>query len=78
MQASDWPFLITSWTARDYAEQRFAAHYADFRHLMELARQLRDRNQLEQDDWSYLASKEQQEPLFPKLEQVLFREHGGA
>jgi len=78
MQASDWPFLITSWSARDYAEQRFAAHYADFRRLMEMAHQLRDRYQVAQDDWSYLTSKEHQEPLFPQLEQVLFHGHGGA
>jgi len=78
MQASDWQFLITSWTARDYAEQRFAAHYTDFRHLMEIARHVRERGQLEQDDWVYLASKERQEFLFPQLEQVLFGEQGGA
>lgn len=78
MQASDWQFLITSWSARDYAEQRFASHYADFRHLMEMAHRLRDGNQLTQNDWDYLASKEQHEPLFPQLAEVLFREQEGA
>jgi 1,4-alpha-glucan branching enzyme len=72
MQASDWQFLITTWTARDYAEQRFTAHYSDFKRLMQIARQVHERGQLEQDEWVYLASKEQQDFLFPALEQVLF------
>ncbi|MGH7966893.1 MAG: 1,4-alpha-glucan branching protein domain-containing protein [Candidatus Binatia bacterium] len=72
MQASDWPFLITSWTARDYAEQRFTEHYSDFKRLIRIAERVRERGQLEQDDWIYLASKEQQDFLFPTLERVLF------
>jgi 1,4-alpha-glucan branching enzyme len=72
MQASDWQFLITSWTARDYAEQRFTAHYSDFKHLVQIAQRVRERGQLEQDDWVFLASKEQQDFLFPDIEKVLF------
>ncbi|MBI3300754.1 MAG: DUF1957 domain-containing protein [Deltaproteobacteria bacterium] len=72
MQASDWQFLITSWSARDYAEQRFIAHYSDFKHLVQIARHVRERGQLEQDEWVYLASKEQQNFLFPTLERALF------
>jgi 1,4-alpha-glucan branching enzyme len=72
MQASDWQFLITSWTARDYAEQRFTAHYSDLKRLLQIAQRVREHGQLEQDDWMYLASKEQQDFLFPGLEQVLF------
>jgi 1,4-alpha-glucan branching enzyme len=72
MQASDWQFLITSWTARDYAEQRFVSHYSDFKRLMRIAQQVCERGQLEQDEWVYLASKEQQNFLFPALERVLF------
>jgi 1,4-alpha-glucan branching enzyme len=72
MQASDWQFLISSWTARDYAEQRFATHYSDFKRLMELARHVRERGQLESDDWIYVATKEQQSFLFPEIGRVLF------
>jgi 1,4-alpha-glucan branching enzyme len=72
MQSSDWQFLITTWTARDYAEQRFTAHYSDFKRLMQIVRQVHERGQLEQDEWVALASKEQQDFLFPALEQVLF------
>jgi 1,4-alpha-glucan branching enzyme len=72
MQASDWQFLITSWTARDYAEQRFTAHYSDFKRLIHIAQRVNERGQLEQDDWMFLSSKEHQDFLFPDLEQVLF------
>jgi 1,4-alpha-glucan branching enzyme len=72
MQASDWPFLITTGTARDYADQRFSSHFADFKRLLHLARNVRERGQWEQEEWMFLASKEQQDFLFPALEQVLF------
>lgn len=72
MQASDWPFLMTTGTARDYADQRFSLHFADFKQLMLLARNVREREQWEQEEWMFLASKEQQDFLFPQLEQILF------
>ena len=72
MQASDWPFLMTTGTARDYAGQRFSAHFADFKQLMLLARNLRDGGQWRQEEWMFLASREQQDFLFPALEQTLF------
>lgn len=72
MQASDWPFLVTTGTARDYADQRFAEHFADFKRLLYIAKQLREREQLEQEEWIFLAGKEQQDFLFPALEHVLF------
>jgi 1,4-alpha-glucan branching enzyme len=33
LQASDWPFLITTWTARDYASQRVHCHHSDFKQV---------------------------------------------
>jgi 1,4-alpha-glucan branching enzyme len=72
MQASDWPFLMTTGTARDYADQRFSSHFADFKQLMLLARNVRERGQWGQEEWIFLASKEQQNFLFPTLEQILF------
>jgi len=43
--ASDWPFLVTMGTGRDYAEQRFREHVARLRQLIDLgprSRQLPD------------------------------------
>ena len=72
MQASDWPFLMTAGTARDYAGQRFSGHFADFKQLMLIAKNLREGGQWQQEEWMFLASKEQQDFLFPTLEQTLF------
>jgi len=39
---------------------------------VQIVQRVRERGQLEQDDWVFLASKEQQDFLFPNLEKVLF------
>jgi 1,4-alpha-glucan branching enzyme len=36
-QASDWQFLITTWSSREYAEMRFHNHAADTAKLLDLA-----------------------------------------
>jgi 1,4-alpha-glucan branching enzyme len=33
LESSDWPFLISTWTARDYAENRAAEHFSRAREL---------------------------------------------
>ena len=38
LQSSDWQFLITTWSARDYAEKRFSDHYNRFKRLAAMAR----------------------------------------
>ena len=73
MQASDWPFLITTQTARDYAEQRFLTHSTDLKRLLQLARSVRQRGRLEAEQERFVADREQQNFLFPALEQVVFR-----
>ncbi len=72
MQASDWPFLVTTGTARDYADQRFSGHFADFKRLMQIAKLAQERGQLRQEDWMFVATKEQQDCVFPALENMLF------
>lgn len=73
MQSSDWSFLITTQTARDYAEQRFLAHYTDLKRLLQIARSVHERGDLESEQESFVAGRERQNFLFPALEQVLFR-----
>ena len=33
LQSSDWPFLVTTWQARDYAIERFRQHQENFERL---------------------------------------------
>jgi len=34
LESSDWQFLISTWSARDYAEMRFTNHHADFKKVL--------------------------------------------
>ena len=67
LQASDWQFLITTWSARNYAETRFAEHCADFTRLLEFARRVRGGGSLSWDEEEYLKGKEAQDFCFPDL-----------
>lgn len=40
LQSSDWQFLISTWSARDYAEKRFNLHLDDVKFLLSCAKQL--------------------------------------
>ena len=64
LQASDWQFLITTWTSRNYAETRFAEHYADFTRLLELAKRVHDGGSLTWEEDEYLVGKEAQDFCF--------------
>jgi 1,4-alpha-glucan branching enzyme len=68
LQASDWQFLITTGSARDYAERRVAEHYAEFKRLSELARGLAGGEALSTDDANTLRRLERQDFCFPDLE----------
>src|SRR3989441_1040722 len=68
LQASDWQFLITTGTARDYAERRVAEHYAEFKRLSEMARGLASGEPLSPDDANSLRRLEREDFCFPDLE----------
>jgi 1,4-alpha-glucan branching enzyme len=68
LQASDWQFLITTGTARDYAERRVAEHYADFKRLAEMARRLRDGEPLSVEAADLLRRAEREDFCFPDLD----------
>ena len=36
LQSSDWPFLITTWQAKDYATDRFREHVARFERIADM------------------------------------------
>src|SRR5437867_2952671 len=68
LQASDWQFLITTGTARDYAERRVAEHYAEFKRLSEMARGLASGEPLSPDDANSLRRLEREDFCFPDLQ----------
>ncbi len=76
LQASDWQFLISTFSARDYAELRVARHAEDFRRLAAVARRLIDRppgpgaaaSRLTPEEASLLETLEARDRLFPDLD----------
>jgi 1,4-alpha-glucan branching enzyme len=71
LQASDWQFLITTWAARDYAESRFAEHYANVTRLLQILRRTTTGAGMDRADEEFLAARETQNFLFPDIERHL-------
>ena len=68
LQASDWQFLITTGTARDYAERRVAEHYAEFKRLSEMVTTLRAGAPLSVEAIDTLRRLEREDFVFPDLD----------
>lgn len=64
MQASDWQFLISTWSAKDYAELRFTQHFEDFERLADMARSLAQGKAMSHGDRSFLAACQSRDRLF--------------
>lgn len=67
LQASDWQFLITTWAARDYAEARFAEHYANITRLLQMLRRAAAGTPPQGADEEFLRARETQNFLFPEI-----------
>jgi 1,4-alpha-glucan branching enzyme len=68
LEASDWQFLITTFSARDYAELRLAQHVADFERLASLAERRAVGGAVSGGDEHFLAECERRDSLFPDLD----------
>ncbi len=68
LEASDWPFLISTWSARDYAERRAALHHDTFSRLLDLARKRLAREALSAEEEEFVAECREQDALFPDVE----------
>ena len=67
-QSSDWQFLISTWSARDYAEARFAEHQARFDRIAAMAEKVLAGKSPPPEDWRYLKAVEESDSLFPDLD----------
>ncbi len=68
LEASDWPFLISTWSARDYAENRAALHHQAFTRLAEMAERRAGGDELSEEDEKFLGECERTDCLFPQLD----------
>jgi len=67
LQSSDWPFLITTWQARDYAVERFTQHQENFEKLAGMI----ETNSI---DEAYLSQIESVNNPFPVIDYRVYTE----
>jgi len=68
VEASDWPFLISTWSARDYAERRAGLHHESFQRLVAMARRRAAGESLTGEEEQFLRECSRQDALFPELD----------
>jgi 1,4-alpha-glucan branching enzyme len=68
LESSDWQFLISTWHARDYAENRVSVHYNDFKRLADLIEAYAARRALTQEDTKFLRQAQTRDAVFPDLD----------
>jgi 1,4-alpha-glucan branching enzyme len=68
LESSDWQFLITTWSARDYAEERVSFHYDNFQKLCHLAEETEAKAELSQEAEGFLRSCEEKDSIFPEID----------
>lgn len=67
IESSDWQFLISTWTARDYAEARINLHYENFLKLVEILEKKLSKLELSEDDVAFLQECERHDGIFPDI-----------
>ncbi len=74
LQSSDWPFLITTWSARDYAEGRVAVHYQAFMDLWKGVKGALEDKSLPEECSQLLKRLQERDSLFPELDPWCWKE----
>ncbi|MDP9368372.1 MAG: DUF1957 domain-containing protein, partial [Chloroflexota bacterium] len=75
LQSSDWPFLVTTGQAKEYAAQRFTEHLERFNQLADLAEQ---GGPLDQQGQQFLASLAERDNPFPAVDYRVFAARQGS
>jgi 1,4-alpha-glucan branching enzyme len=68
LESSDWEFLISTWSARDYAENRLAVHYEDFERLTELIEAYAENGELTDEQKTAVQDLRKRDGIFPDLD----------
>jgi len=72
LESSDWQFLISTWSARDYAEQRVVFHWEKFNEVKKIAELLFDGKEPSSGLWRELELLEGQDDIFHDLDPALW------
>ncbi|MBN1211653.1 MAG: DUF1957 domain-containing protein [candidate division Zixibacteria bacterium] len=68
MSASDWQFLISTFSARDYAELRLTEHYEDFKRLSKIVEKKIDGKEITPGEWQFFDDCKNRDKLFTDVE----------
>lgn len=68
LQASDWQFLISTWCARDYAEERVVRHYEAFKRLETMLVKYTNNQPIDPGEWNFFNFIKNRDILFPDIE----------
>lgn len=74
LQSSDWPFLVTTGQAKEYASQRFTDHVERFGQVAEIAEAGGD---MTADQRAFIASLSERDNPFPGIDYRVFAERQG-
>jgi 1,4-alpha-glucan branching enzyme len=72
LESSDWQFLITTKSARDYAEKRFDTHLQQFRVLLDTWRRFEGTRQISAERVQELEAIELRDGVFPDIDPELW------
>lgn len=75
LEGSDWPFLVTTGQAKEYASQRFTDHVERFNRLADIAEAPAEPSGV---DLAYLKDLEERDNPFPEIDPTLFRARQGS
>jgi len=73
LESSDWPFLISTGQAKEYATSRFQGHLARFNHLAHLA----SAGKVKEEDKAFLDLLTQVDNPFPHIDYLAFANREG-
>jgi len=74
LESSDWQFLISTWSARDYAELRLSEHHQNFLRLADMAERYGEGRWVDPGEWNFLGACEERDRLFPDIKVEWYRE----
>lgn len=72
LEASDWTFMISTWSTRDHAERRVTFHFDDFKRLTWMAERMARGEALSDDERAYVKETVERNAIFKVLDLNLF------
>jgi 1,4-alpha-glucan branching enzyme len=72
LQASDWPFMISTQSTPDHAARRFTSHYENFQYCQLLGQRYIGGESITEEEWQHFEEIERQDALFPDVNPNVF------